>query len=190
MIVSKYIPTNTLRRSGQSILGVKFIVAHDTGNKNSTAVQNVDYYIKSANEAEQSTHAFIDDTGVIECIPKTEKAWHVRRLVTTDNNLFGLDANDYALSYELCFFDDVERSRKAYNNFAAYIKDICTIYNINPITNVVGHYTLDPERRTDPLNAFKIIGKTWQDFLKDIGPQQKDRSAIIDNIKKQLDTLL
>lgn len=168
-ITQKYIPTNTLRRSGQKILGVHFIVAHDTGNNNSTAQQNVDYYIKSANETEASAHAFVDDLGVIECIPLTEKAWHVRRNVPTDNVLFGVDANDYAIGVELCFFSgDVQRSTIAYNNYVSYIKTLCQKYGLDPAKHIVGHYTLDPERRTDPINAFNHIGKTWVQFLKDL----------------------
>ncbi len=171
MITQKYLPTNTLRRSGQKILGVKFLVAHDTGNPGSTALNNVDYYIKSANEMESSAHAFVDDLGVIECIPFSEKAWHVRRNVNTDNALFGVDANDYALGIELCFFPaDITRSKQAYKNYVEYIKSICVSYNINPATHIKGHFQLDSERRADPINAFKYIGKNWEDFIKDVAP--------------------
>lgn len=189
-IIQKYIQNSSLRRSGQKILGVKFIVAHDTGNDRSTALQNVDYYIKSCNETEASAHAFVDDLGVIECIPATEKAWHVRRNVTTDNQMFGVDANDYSLGIELCFFsDDIPRSLKAYNNYVEYIASLCTKYSLQPSQHLVGHYTLDPTRRTDPLNAFKHINKTWDGFIKDLQASMTPVPAIIDNkeeIKKAI----
>lgn len=170
-ITQKYIPVKTLRRSGIPNEGIKFIVAHDTGNDKSTALNNVNYYINSANEMEASAHAFVDDTGVIECIPQTEKAWHVRKNMPLDNQLFGGDANNIALGIELCYFsNDIARSKKAYENYVAYIKGLCAIYKIDPTKNIVGHYILDPERRTDPLNAFKYIGKTWVDFIKDLTP--------------------
>lgn len=169
-IIQKYLPPNTLRRPSIPILGVKFIVAHDTGNDGSTAEQNVDYYIKSANEIEASAHAFVDDLGVIECIPETEKAYHVRRIVSTDNARYGVDAIDYALGIELCYFStDKSRSILAYNNYVEYIKSLCTKYNLDPTIYVCGHFQLDPERRTDPVNAFNYIGKTWEQFIQDLG---------------------
>lgn len=190
MIIQKYIPNKTLRRSGQGILGIKFIVAHDTGNPNSTAMQNVNYYINSANEMEASAHTFIDDVNTIECIPQTEKAWHVRRNVLTDNALFGVDANDYALGIELCYFPaDPVRTKAAYANYVQYIKDLCTKYKLDPTKHIVGHYKLDPDRRTDPLNAFKYIGKTWEDFIKDVTPiiAPIDKEAIRKEIKRMAD---
>lgn len=167
MITQKYLPIGK-RRSGLKLLGVKFIVAHDTGNPNSTAEGNVNYYASTYNEAEQSAHTFVDDKVIIECVPQNEKAYHVRRIVDTDNQLFGFDAIDWALAVELCYFDDIERSRNAYKSYVAYIRDLCTKYGLNPLNSVVGHYKLDPTRRTDPLNAFKKIGKTWEDFIKDL----------------------
>ena len=49
-VTQKYLPIGTRRRSGIAIDGVKFIVAHDTGNDKSTALNNVNYYINSAND--------------------------------------------------------------------------------------------------------------------------------------------
>lgn len=168
-ITQMFIPVNTKRRSGQKLLGVQFIVCHDVGVDSSTALQNANYYIKSANEVEASAHFFVDDKQIIQVIPSEEKAWHVRRSVTTDNQLFGLDANDYALSVELCYstrnaFD----SRKAYENYCILIADLCHKYNLDPKKHLVGHYTLDPTRRSDPINAFQTIGKTWNDFISDV----------------------
>jgi N-acetylmuramoyl-L-alanine amidase CwlA len=171
-ITQKYLPTNTKRRAGIPISGVKFIVAHDTGNDNSTALQNINYYIKSANEMEASAHAFVDDTGVIECIPLTEKAYHVRRIITVDNMIYGGDSIDWSIGVELCFFSqDSKRTKIAYNNYVEYIKGLCQKYGLNPLTGIIGHYTLDPTRRTDPLNAFQYIGKTWEQFLQDVVDQ-------------------
>src|SRR3990167_1510637 len=170
MIITKYLPVNTLRRSGKKLLGVKFGVAHDTGNLNSTALQNVDYYIRTANEMKQSAHAFADDTGVYECIPHTEVAYHVRKSTEIDNSIFGADSNYWALGVELCYFTDLERSKIAYKNYVDYWRTLCQKYELNPATAIIGHYKLDPIRRTDPLNAFKRIGVTWEQFIKDLAP--------------------
>lgn len=171
-ITQKLLPLS-LRRSGQLIKGVKFIVAHDTGNDGSTALQNVDYYIRSADETEASAHAFVDDKGVIECVPLTEKAWHVRRNVNKDNELYGVDANDYAIGVELCYSTrGIFDSKRSYANYVEYIRGLCLTYNLDPSKHVVGHYTLDPTRRTDPVNAFSKIGKTWEQFIRDLQPEE------------------
>ena len=176
MITAKYIPKGTKRRSGILNKGIRFIVCHDTGNDGSTALQNVDYYIKSANEVQASAHAFVDDFGVIECIPTSEKAWHVRYSATQDNDLYKGDANDFALGIELCFttrgnFD----SKKAYENYVEYMRDLCEKYSLDPTKHLVAHATLDPTRRTDPLNAFSKIGKTWENFIEDVSGKKVDR---------------
>ena len=168
-ITQKLIPKPSKRRSGDKLRDVKFLVAHDTGNDNSTALQNVNYFINSANEVSASAHTFIDDKDIIECVPLDEKAWHVRYNVPTDNAMFGVDANDYAIGVELCYFSkDKERSLKAYNNYVEYIAQKTLEYNLNPKTKIVGHYTLDPGRKTDPINAFKTFNKTWEDLIKDL----------------------
>lgn len=165
-ITQSYIPISTKRRSGQKLLGAKFIVPHDTGNPGSTAEQNVRYYINSANDLEASAHAFVDDKGVIECIPETEKAWHVRYSETLDNSLFGGDANDWALGIELCFGGTID-NKKAYDNYVEYIASKLKKYSLTS-AKVAGHFQLDPSRRRDPMDAFKMIGKTWDGFKKDL----------------------
>ena len=169
-IVQDYISKPSLRRSGELLFGVKWIVAHDTGNENSTAQQNVDWYKRTANDEEASAHAFVDDQGVIECIPQTEKAWHVRHLRPEDNAMFGGESNDWALGIELCFFPkDRARTQKAYDNYVAYIAQMCVRYSVNPLARLAGHVQLDPPpRRTDPMNAFQYVGKTWVQFLADV----------------------
>jgi len=188
-IKQQYLPEKSKRRSSQKNLGIKFIVAHDTGNLNSTAKQNVEYFIKSANDTEASAHAFVDDLGVIECIPQNEKAWHVRKQVPEDNSIYGVDSNDYALGIELCFFTDLERSKLAYKNYVEYIKTLCTKYNLDPSKDIVGHYKLDPSRRTDPKNAFSKIGKTWDSFLVDLNTLKDKKQEIKLEINRLVEML-
>ena len=194
-ITQKLIPKPSKRRSGDKLKGVKFIVAHDTGNDNSTAMQNVNYFINSANEMSASAHTFIDDKDIIECVPLDEKAWHVRYITTTDNAMFGVDANDYAIGVELCYFSkDKERSLKAYNNYVEYIAEKTITYNLNPKNKIVGHYTLDPGGKTDPINAFKTFNKTWEDFIKDLSearirlsePVKQPEPVIVPTIKNEV----
>lgn len=164
-----YIKVGTKRRSGLKSTGTKFIVAHDTGNAKSTARNNVDYYKRTANEMSASAHLFVDDKECVECIPLNEKAWHVLYEKPQDNRLFGYDANDAAIGVELCYFpNDKQRSMKSYDNYVLVIANLCRKYNLNPFKHIVGHSKLDPGRKTDPENAFKHIGKTFESFIKDV----------------------
>lgn len=184
-ITTKLLPVPTQRRSGIKNLGIKFIVCHDTGNDGSTALGNVNYYISSANDMQASAHYFVDDIQAINCIPEDEKAWHVWYSTTVDNSMFGVDANDNALSVELCYstkglFD----STKAYNNYCTLIAQLCVKYSLDPATKLIGHYTLDPARRTDPINAFSKIGKTWNQFITDVQALTTKEEMISINVPK------
>ncbi len=172
-IINRLIPSPSLRRSGIKNTGIKYIVCHDTGNDGSTANGNVNYYIQSAHEVEASAHAFVDDQIGIWCIPSEEKAWHVRKSAGIAPNVAPTIANDCSLGIELCFGSGwgTVRNMAAYNNYVALIASLCKKYNLNPATSLVQHAKLDPTRRTDPLNAFKYIGKTWEQFIKDVSSQ-------------------
>ena len=180
-----YIRIGTKRRSGQKINAVKFIVAHDTGNDTSTAKNNVDYYKRTADQMSASAHLFVDDKECVECIPLNEKAWHVLYDRTEDNRMFGYNANDAAIGVELCYFsNDKQRSLKAYKNYVKVIADLCREYKLNPVNKVVGHSRLDSGRKTDPENALKRIGKTFESFIQDIvdelepKPTNKERCTV------------
>lgn len=164
-----FLPIKTLRRSGIKNNGVRFVVVHDTGNPNSTAQNNVNYYKNSANAMSASAHVFIDDKDIIICVPLNEKAWHVIYDVTTDNKIFGGDANDIAIGVELCFFpNDKARTLKAYQKYVWFNAWLAYNYKLNPKSSFVGHHILDPKRKVDPTTALKIIGKTYNDLLNDI----------------------
>ncbi|MFQ3905508.1 N-acetylmuramoyl-L-alanine amidase [Staphylococcus sp. Mo2-7] len=111
------------RRSGQKLTSgtPAFAVAHDTGNLDTTAQDNVDYYRNSFNISwalVASAHIFVDDKEAIICIPVTEKAWHVLYNATTDNAWYGADANDVAFGVEGSYFTDKTRSKKSLDNLA------------------------------------------------------------------------
>ena len=162
------IPIGTKRRSGKKLSKVAFLVAHDTGNINSTAKNNVDYFKNSANDIEASAHIFVDDKETVLCVPLNEKAWHVRYDQPLDNQMFGDDANDIAIGVELCYFDDLKRSLAAYDRYVKELAELCKMFNLDPGRDIVGHYLLDPSRKTDPVNALRRIKKTMVDLLRDV----------------------
>lgn len=143
-----------------------FLVAHDTGNPGSTARGNRAYF-NSENKVSSSAHTFIDDKEILEIIPLDEKAWHVMYNRPEDNILFGGDSNDVGIGTELCYGGKIDFD-KAYDMYIWYHAYLCKKYKLNPLTKIVGHYKLDPARRSDPINAFSKYGKTWGGFIADV----------------------
>lgn len=169
------------RRPGTFLEVVVFVVAHDTGNKNSTAYGNIDYYAGSLQaDPTASAQTFIDHLRIVECIPatvntiagkKVERAYHVRKNVTTDNAKYGANANDSAIGVELCFFDDPAKNAEAYARYVWYLAYLCYLYGLNPLKDIVGHDVLDPGRKIDPTNGLRVMGKTFADLIRDVAAQ-------------------
>lgn len=167
---NKYVITRDYINKGKSRpkeknSGIKFIVAHDTGNPGSTAYGNRAYFAKNVVSA--SAHTFIDDDVILEIIPLDEKAWHVRYVVTTDNILFNGDANDHAIGVELCWGGRIT-FLEAYSRYVWYHAYLCKRFNLDPEADIVAHSTLDPSRRRDPENALNRYGITWNEFISDV----------------------
>lgn len=164
------LPIDTMKRSGIKMMKVGFITDHDTGNINSTARGNISYFKRTADDSYASAHVFIDDKEILICIPcleEPEKAWHVLYEKPKDNELFGDDANDIAIGLELCYFNDYNRTLEAYKKYIWFNAYLMFYHNLT-ISKITGHHILDPERKTDPMNALNILGKTFEDLLNDI----------------------
>jgi len=177
VITPMYLPSNTKRRSGIKADKIKFSVAHDTGNPNSTAKNNVDYYTKSANELSASAHLFVDDTHILECIPMftgtPEKAWQVLYDKPLDNQKYGAESNNAAFGVELCYGSKIN-AQEAYKRFIWIFAYGAYKFNLNVNDFILGHFQLDPARRTDPNNALNLMGKTFEQFLKDVIAEYND----------------
>lgn len=177
-------------RSGQKIDKVKFIVAHDTGNPGSTAYGNRNYFNKQ--QPNSSAHAFIDDEYILEIVPLDEKAWHVRYAVTKDDDLYGVNANDAAIGVELCWGDGIDFA-KAYRNYVWYHAYLCDKFSLDPTKDIVAHATLDPSRRTDPVDCLKRHGISWDQFIKEVTnemSQKVDGKATIKFEDKEIDGII
>lgn len=150
---------------------VRFVVAHDTGNKGSTASANVHYYATSCNQQSASAHIFVDDKEIIECIPALtappEKAWHVLYSVPTDNQMFGCNANDAAIGVEYCFGDNIDAD-EAYRKYIWVISHACFKYSLDPAKMIIGHFILDPKRKTDPVTGLAHSRRTYDQLLRDV----------------------
>lgn len=163
-ITKQYITSGSKRRSGIKMPKIGFMTAHDTGNPGSTAKGNCTYYQNSRNEMSASAHIFVDDKSIIECIPfltaTAEKAWHVLYNVTTDNIMYGGDANDIAGGVELCYGGKINPA-EAYKRYIWVLAYACYKYKLNPAKAIVGHHILDPKRKSDPASGLKKMGPSY-----------------------------
>lgn len=157
--------------------GVRFIVAHDTGNPNSSAAGNVRYYTNSASVQKASAHLFVDDKEIIECIPvltgKPEKAWHVLYNVPTDNQMYGYNANDAAIGVEYCYGTNIDAD-EAYRKYIWLIAYACNRFDLDPAKAIVGHFMLDPHRKTDPVTGLAHSRRTYEQLLRDIVTEYRE----------------
>lgn len=163
-ITRDYIRTGN-SRSGQRIGTVRFIVSHDTGNPGSTAYGNRNYFNNQQPSA--SAHTFIDDKYILEIVPLSEKAWHVRSNVSGDNSRYGANSNDAAIGVELCHGGKIN-FQQAYNRYVWYHAYLCDKFNLSPRSHIIAHATLDPSRRTDPINILRSHGISWSMFIDDV----------------------
>lgn len=160
-----------------------FLVAHDTGNPGASADNHFNYFQTLVNRS-ASAQVFIDDVKILEIIPTgtgtdpAEKAWHVLYNVTTDNKLYGDDANDIALGVELCYGGQIN-TIEAYKRFVWYLAYCCDKWGHNPLTHIPSHKQLDPARKSDVDQALATIGKTLKDLLYDVVREMQVEPAVI-----------
>jgi hypothetical protein len=174
-IIRRLLPQPSARRRGYPMPdGVRFIVAHDTGNPETTAAQNVAYMARTANPTGAevcSAHLFVDDASIIECIPvfdrQPEKAWHVRSNPQDNNRMFGYHANDAAVGIEYCYGIDID-ANQAYRRYVWLIAYCCHRFGLDPANHVIGHFMLDPHRKTDPVTGLAHSRRSYEQLLRDV----------------------
>ncbi|MBV7509502.1 N-acetylmuramoyl-L-alanine amidase [Bacillus sp. sid0103] len=169
-VTEQHLTAPSERRPGLKMHKVLFIVAHDTGN-DLGARHNVIYQQKTVNKMKASAHIFVDDKDIVECIPSIvndpEVAWQVRESKPYDNQMYGEDANYYAIGVELSI-KPRGNNEEAYKRYIWTLAYLCYKYGLNPETDIVGHHLLDPKRKIDPENGLRKIGKTYEQLLQDV----------------------
>ncbi len=188
-VISQYLRSGTKRRSGQLLQSaVKFIVAHDTGNPNSTAAANVAYYNNTLDTVYQSAHIFVDDTEILECIPAltapAEKAWHVRYDIPEDNRRYGANANDVAIGVEYCYGPNINAD-EAYKRYVWTLAYLCFRFQLPSKGFIVAHSTLDPGRRSDPDNGLGKSGRSFIQLVEDVDIEYRKctQSTVLEKLK-------
>lgn len=105
-----------------------------------------------------SSHFFIKRNGeIIQFVACNQRAWHAG----ASNWLGKARCNDFSIGIELEGSDHTPFTTEQYN--ALTVLTQC-LYNYYPITNIVGHAHIAPERKTDPGPCFN-----WQAYATRIG---------------------
>ncbi|MGD6773328.1 N-acetylmuramoyl-L-alanine amidase [Staphylococcus simulans] len=180
------------RRSGQPLTTgkPKFMVIHDTGNNNTTAQDNVNYYKNSYNidwSMVASAHIFVDDKEAIICIPVTEKAWHVLYNTPIDNKWYNLDANNAAFGIEGCYFTDKVRTQKSLDNTARVAAYLAKFWKIDYKTEAPGHQDIQNDK-IDPGNLLEAAGygRDISNFDKIVAKYAKGtKVTLLDKVKSK-----
>lgn len=175
-IETDYTPSPSKRRPGLAMTpGVKFVVAHDTGNPGATAAGHGRFYRNDPNPVQTSSaHIFVDDKQILELIPALtgppEQARHVLNSLPIDNQMFGYNGNAAAVGVEYCFGGAINAD-EAYDRYVFVLAMLCDRFGLNPLRHIVGHSVLDPDRRTDPGNGLSKSGRSYDQLIIDV----KDR---------------
>lgn len=125
------------------------VTMHNTGNPNSTAQNNRDYFSNHPN-AKVSSHWVVDDKEAIQCIPESEMSWHA-----------GPEANRQSISIEVCEFTDPARHEKAYRNAVELAADILRRYKW-------GTDRLTTHKRWTGKECPRHILPIWDKFIADV----------------------
>lgn len=137
---------NEFSRPSSKLLSVKKIVVHWVANPGTTAVQNRNFFElrKNGKHGYGSAHYILDDKEIIQCIPDSERAYHVGAKEYTD---YGLSISSYpnsrTLGIEMCHPDDTGRpSYATYKHLIELLKYLCVKYSLNPIEDICTHHDI------------------------------------------------
>lgn len=166
-IEKKLIRYNYSSRGGQS---VKYIVIHDTGNKNRGANAEMHYRYFDAPGRKASAHYFVDDGKIVQTVEDTNAAWHVG----DGKGKYGI-TNKNSIGIEICVNSDGNYD-KAIENAIKLTRYLMTKHNI-PLDYVVRHY--DASRKLCPASMSAGDWLKWKEFKKSLAePEMTGEMAI------------
>ncbi len=68
---------------------------------------------------------------------------------------------------EYCYGDKINAD-EAYRRYIWLIAYICYSYKLDPAKSVVGHFFLDPQRKTDPVTGLSHSRRSYEQLLRDV----------------------
>ncbi len=151
---------------------IKYIVIHDTGNKNLGANADAHYRYFNSGYVGQSAHYFVDQNEVIQIIEDNDTAW----AVGDGKGKYGV-TNNNSLSIEICVNDgDYTREVQLTIELTAYLMKK---HNID-INHVIRHY--DASKKNCPAFMSKNNWEAWGAF-KVMLQRELDKASNTNKIK-------
>lgn len=147
----KYVQYNYSSRQDK----IKYIVIHDTGNKNISADSEAHFSYFNSGNKNSSAHIFVDNFRALEIIDLKHKAWHCG----DGEGAYGI-TNDNSIGVEMCINEDGVYETMLQNTIEV-VKMLMSKYNIS-ISNVVRHY--DASRKNCPGTMSHYNWKAWHEF--------------------------
>ena len=138
LITSKNRPLITMKATS--------VTMHNTGNPNSTAMNNR-HYFQDHPKAQVSAHWVVDDVQAVLCVPENEIAWHA-----------GTKANQSSIGVEVCEFTDPKRQAKANDNAAELVAQILKRTGLQ-LENITTH------KAWTGKNCPMLLLPMWNQFL-------------------------
>lgn len=159
LIQEKYLTKNFHARVGELRIATKQIVIHYVANKNTTALQNWNYFETSGVYASSNFIVGLDGE-IIQCMPINEVAYHAGNK----------DVNYNSIGIEVCHPDaDGKFSEATYRSLIKLVSWLCKKYGISR-KNVIRHY--DVTKKLCPLYYAGEPGsegyRRWEELRDDI----------------------
>ncbi|MGE5438054.1 MAG: N-acetylmuramoyl-L-alanine amidase [Syntrophothermus sp.] len=133
----------------------KFIVIHDTGNKQPGANAEMHYKYFNSGNKNASAHFFVDDKQILQLVAIQDKAWHVG----DGKGKYGIK-NSNSIGIEICVNKDGNYDLAVKNTIELVIY-LMHVYNIQ-FNYVVRHY--DASRKNCPASMNK--DSEWTGWIK------------------------
>lgn len=145
-ITKALISTSSGNRPGIKLHSCKGIIVHRTGNPNTTARANRNYFNSNHGPGKASSaHYIVDEKEILLCIPENEVAWHCR------------NANYTYIGIELC---EPITSAQHWENFIWLVADICKRHNFKANPDYI-----QPHSKYDPINR-PFCAWSWKYFCQ------------------------
>ena len=132
---------------------IKYLVIHDTGNKNDSDEGNAKYFSVDGRKA--SAHYFVDDDSCTQLVKDVDIAWHVG----DGKGLYGIKNNN-SIGIEMCRVNDTVTSQTEANAIELAVS-IMKKYHIHP-DFLVRHY--DASRKNCPSSFSANDWARWKAF--------------------------
>lgn len=143
---------------------VEYIVIHNTGNNNDTAVNNCKYFA-TTNTRKAGAHFFVDQNGVVaRSIPMNRTAYSVggAKYIGTEAKYYGECTNANSVSIELCDIvnkDPSEVMIKSVRELIKYIQKYCP-----KAKTIIRHYDVNGK----PCPMRYVDDKKWKALKKEM----------------------